>query len=981
MRRVAKRVFAQRRPKPKAEPVAARRPAASAARRAGTPNLKKYIDNLNREAQQVKNDPAAKFSRDVGNNLAALAQVSGAMGLTGPLGALGSSLMDPSAISKGITKTMYKNDDIVDAVVTVGLTAAAAVSSALAVLTSWTGVGAVAFGSLATASLATLATYKAVRGSYQGGTRGALVAGTAGAITAGVAAATAGTSSAFGLNLNASYSFHGGYSGGVGVGYGGANVGVNYSEQGGWGGSVGYGGFGVRLGEQGSWGVSAAGLSYDYSRAGGHSYGVDVAGLSNDYGSLTGTLTYNNKTGTGFSVGATLAGAAGGLGANSSASWSRFGPGVQTSFGLSYTSPALAAQRKKDAEPGNEDGEGKKAPGAPYNHEQNLFGNVIAGAGRLMDLGESVGNWASGSGFRTDRDIEASMAAAAAASLLGDAIELAASGKTGEAKQLIEDSEALTPDEKKRMQQLVSVNEKKMTAVYAAYLGREIASQYGIAKDGEGILYAEVSAEINKLAVDGMASQADAVLAARKVAESMGLHAHTDTPIDWDAAIEGAAIVRGIDAERFKSVAKPEIVSEQQELEAKYGNIHADFNSIRDEVRTERSGRRVLPESVQQKQAVQRLREKYSAEEVADYLEHREEMRDLAVSTGTERNLRATLGRNAELVDSVLGSIGMNTQGPLGSVSIFWNSAQAVSRYFTGQSISDNMDQLSGLPEFEIRAQAARDDMEGASTYMSGLYDNAVNQGEARGELIKIVGETLATGGLGALRTALRGTGTRLFGSLARRSESLVAGLADDMFDARRLAGVDGRFADVATDNIARVGAGDDLSHLSPDKLRVFERLRRPVNSSEFGFNLNDINPNPWNPRFQNNCHECVDIFEESLSAQAVTRTATDVGRKRLNITALLRDDFAKSYTNLDELVNEFEQLGPDVVARLHMWEQTDDALIKSAHVQSLLRKNGETFIIDPQWQSINGRLAFEIMPNQAEYILEVIKVLRGGSP
>ncbi len=450
---------------------------------------------------------------------------------------------------------MYKNDDIVDAVVTVGLTAAAAVSSALAVLTSWTGVGAVAFGSLATASLATLATYKAVRGSYQGGTRGALVAGTAGAITAGVAAATAGTSSAFGLNLNASYSFHGGYSGGVGVGYGGANVGVNYSEQGGWGGSVGYAGFGVRLGEQGSWGVSAAGLSYDYSRAGGHSYGVDVAGLSNDYGSLTGTLTYNNKTGTGFSVGATLAGAAGGLGANSSASWSRFGPGVQTSFGLSYTSPALAAQRGRQGSGSKDD---------KTRHHENELLNILIGAGknvadttaRSFGFGEGgvwemAGNWASGDGYRTNEQIQISRLRKS----YDQAATAAAAGSMEQVREIVGMMEGLTDAERTEvLKSLEAYHGKSLTIKRGAYevrgaLGDDGAYGAGvIGNSAEGKHKFDLAIEkLEQRAVNGKISRADVEAVAREVGLPQAF------VIDWAQNSLAADNLIGIDSQQIEA--------------------------------------------------------------------------------------------------------------------------------------------------------------------------------------------------------------------------------------------------------------------------------------------------------------------------------------------------------------------------------------------------------------------------------------------
>ncbi len=413
---------------------------------------KKFFDQMEAEGQAARNSVGARMGRDLGNNitapqraiarnaswaldtfdrnidaLASTLQLGsfGTFGLTLGTNDLKSGLARYSGamrdsvnaydkfhrgIRVGMQKGWTRNDTYIDAAITVALTAL----SFIPVLTPFT--------------LTALAAYKSLRGSYQGGTRGALVSagGSAASVLAGMA--TGGT-----VSINAGYSFHGGYNGGISLGQGGASVGVNYSEQGGYGMSAGANGVSLRYGEQGSWGVSAGGLSYDYSRSGGHTYGVDVAHFEGESGSVTGTLTYNNKTGTGVSASAQFGttGKYGTFGGNSSVGWSRFG-GVNSNFGLSYTAPNVSLDFGLSGD----------EPVAPTNSDEYLLSNIFAGAASRVDewtkgiagagdavagfagsaLGfgrggfwEKAGNFVSGGGFQSNAAIAAASPAAVAA--------------------------------------------------------------------------------------------------------------------------------------------------------------------------------------------------------------------------------------------------------------------------------------------------------------------------------------------------------------------------------------------------------------------------------------------------------------------------------------------------------------------------------------------------------------------------------------
>lgn len=155
--------------------------------------------------------------------------------------------------------------------------------------------------------MAGLAAYKATRGLYEGGFAGAGLQ--IGAAVANKALAGSGTKLLNAFNVSGSYNYNSGFSGGVGMGLGGAgqeferlagvNVGLNYNDQTGFGASIGYQGDHFNLG------VGVSGLGGHSSGTYGNIYGGLTSGSQGDYfrGSLD--LNYNyrdNSFGGGVSV-------------------------------------------------------------------------------------------------------------------------------------------------------------------------------------------------------------------------------------------------------------------------------------------------------------------------------------------------------------------------------------------------------------------------------------------------------------------------------------------------------------------------------------------------------------------------------------------------------------------------------------------------------------------------------------------------------
>lgn len=199
-------------------------------------------------------------------------------------------IIDPKMISGQVTKFMHDNKEVIDTVVEV--TAVVAAAAVAVVGAPFTGGASIALG---TAILGGLATYKAVQGSYEGGTLGAVAGG------------ISGFSSMTGVSV--SYSFDEGFGANVGVETGALSLGMSYSEK---------SGFGVdasmELGE-----VFTAGVSYSQNEGFGASIGVSLGEGNNK---LNLGASYTQNSGVGGNVGVSNNGG--------------LGKGVTTSGQLTY---------------------------------------------------------------------------------------------------------------------------------------------------------------------------------------------------------------------------------------------------------------------------------------------------------------------------------------------------------------------------------------------------------------------------------------------------------------------------------------------------------------------------------------------------------------------------------------------------------------------------------------------------------------------
>ena len=87
----------------------------------------------------------------------------------------------------------------------------------------------------------------------------------------------------------------------------------------------------------------------------------------------------------------------------------------------------------------------------------------------------------------------------------------------------------------------------------ASYEAREVAHQYGVAKDGEGILYREVQRELDKIVgKDKNASPADILEAGKRASESLGYNT-SGKEIDWGKVSQGRASAISSDLTRRTS--------------------------------------------------------------------------------------------------------------------------------------------------------------------------------------------------------------------------------------------------------------------------------------------------------------------------------------------------------------------------------------------------------------------------------------------
>ncbi len=130
---------------------------------------------------------------------------------------------------------------------------------------------------------------------------------------------------------------------------------------------------------------------------------------------------------------------------------------------------------------------------------------------------------------------------------INEATQLAQAGDVAGAQQLI-GTLGLDPAQVREFNEQLSQNfDRDVPFTQAAYEAREVAHQYGVAKDGEGILYREVQNELRNIVGDGQeASPADILEAGRRAAESLGYNTHGQS-IDWTKVSQGRASAIGAD--------------------------------------------------------------------------------------------------------------------------------------------------------------------------------------------------------------------------------------------------------------------------------------------------------------------------------------------------------------------------------------------------------------------------------------------------